>query len=356
MKTLPPVIVSFSVTRQCNLKCKHCYSAAVDTPGPEELNTAEVKKVISEVAEAGARLLIFDGGEPLMRTDIYDLIRHARDAGLRPLMGTNATLITSEVAQKLKEAGMRTLSISLDGADATIHDGLRGVEGAWAQALEGIENAKRAGLPFQIGPCIHKGNLLQFGAIADMAKELGAVAVEIFDFVASGRGKESPQLALTPQERRTLVQEVIERQRADEEMVYRCIAIPQFWVEVEKTVPEEEVMMRFVRSCCGAGLRYCCVLHDGTVYPCMVLQTAAGNVREQSFADIWYHSEVLNTLRDRERLEGICGQCDYRHLCGGARCRVFEETGSLTAEDSGCWLSEEERRRWSIDSRSSVPI
>jgi len=345
MRVLPPVMVSFSVTRECNLKCKHCYSESVDSPHPDELDTSEAKRVISQIAEAGARLIIFDGGEPLMRPDIYQLIAHARDAGLRPLMGSNPTLIAPEVAEKLVQAGLRALAISLDGVDPQTHDEFRGVEGSWERAMEGIRNAREAGIPFQIAPTLRHGCWQEWGEVADIAKELGAVAVEAFDYIPAGRGREHGELELTTKERQQFVRDFIARQRADEEMVYRCIGIPQLWVEVERSVPEEEVLMRFVRTCCGAGLRYCCVLYDGTVYPCMVLQKEAGNVREQSFQEIWFQSEVFHILRDRDRLEGKCGRCDWRQLCGGARCKVYERTGSLTAEDESCWLEEKDLKR-----------
>lgn len=110
-------------------------------------------------------------------------------------------------------------------------------------------------------------------------------------------------------------------------------------------MPEEEVLLKFVRSCCGAGLRYACILYEGTVYPCMVLQKTAGNVKEQSFVDIWRESEVFKTLRERNKLGGKCGRCDYKELCGGARCKVFEATGELMAEDATCWFTEEELKR-----------
>jgi len=345
MKTAAPTLVSFAVTRECNLKCKHCYSQSVDSPHPNELNTAEAKRLISEIAEAGARILILDGGEPLMRPDIFELVHHSRSTGLTTVMGTNATLITAEVAAKLVEADIQGLAISLDGTDAETHDAFRGVEGAWEDALEGIENVRRAGIPFQIAPTLRQGRWEQWGAIADKAREWGANAVEVFDYVAVGRGAESPELELTVEERRAFVKEYIARQRAEDEMIYRCIAIPQMWVEVEKTVPEDEVLMKFVRSCCAAGTRYCTILYDGTVYPCMLLQEETGDVRESSFVDIWQNSEVFQILRDRDKLEGKCGRCDYRNVCGGARCRVYAQTGSLTAEDPGCWFSEEELKR-----------
>lgn len=343
MKISPPVIVSFAVTKECNLYCKHCYSDAEEHPATDELTTAEAKRVIAEIADVGARILVFDGGEPLMRPDIYELIAYARDKGLYPGIGSNGTLITPEAAGRLIEAGIRAIAISIDGSDAKTHDEFRGQEGSWERALIGVRNVKKAGIPFQIETCVHKGNVAQFDAIAKMAGELGATTMEIFDFVPAGRGREHPELALSAEERRSLVKEIIAHQLRDD-LEYECIGIPQFWVQVEKEVPED-ALTKFRRSCCGAALRYCCILYDGTVYPCMVLQIKAGNIREQSFQEIWAHSEVFTILRDRDRLEGKCGRCDYRYLCAGARCQVYEKTGSLTAEDDSCWFEEIELRR-----------
>jgi len=130
MKAITPILVSFAVTRECNLTCKHCYSLSVDSPHPKELNTVEAKRLISQIAESGARLIIFDGGEPLMRHDIFELVHHARDVGLTPVMGSNGTLISREIAMKLAEAGLEAIAISLDGVDAKTHDAFRDVQGA----------------------------------------------------------------------------------------------------------------------------------------------------------------------------------------------------------------------------------
>jgi radical SAM protein with 4Fe4S-binding SPASM domain len=345
MKATTPTLVSFAVTRECNLKCKHCYSQSIDSPHPREFNTAEAKRLISQIAEAGAHLIIFDGGEPLMRSDVFGLVSHARSVGLTAVMGSNGTLITPEVAVKLADAGLEAIAISLDGADAETHDAFRGLQGAWEQTLRGIENIREVGVSFQIAPTLRRACWEQWGAIADKAKEWGAKAVEVFDYIPAGRGEENLEFEMTIEERRAFVREYIARQRADDEMIYRHVALPQIWPEVEKNVPEDEVLAKFVRSCCAAGSRYCCVLYEGTVYPCMLLQKKAGDVREQSFVDIWQKSEVFQILRDRDRLEGKCGRCDYRHVCGGARCRVYAKTGSLTAEDDACWFSEEQLKR-----------
>jgi len=342
MEINPPVLVSFSVTRQCNLRCRQCYSESVETPHPAELTTGEAHKLISEISRSGARLLIFDGGEPLMRPDLCDLITYAREIGLRPLLGTNASLIDDAMAQKLKSAGLAAAAISLDASNAATHDEIRGQAGSFDQAIAGMQALRRAGIPFQIGPCITAHTLGELPKIAEWGKKLGAIAMEVFDYIPSGRAKQSTGWELDSEQKHQLVRQIIDQQLNSDEILYRCIGIPQYWVEVEKTVPEEVVMTKFVRTCCGAGVRYACVLYDGTVFPCMVLQKAVGNVRETPFDVLWQDSEVFATLRNRDGLEGKCGTCAYRTVCGGARCRVYETTGSLTAADDACWFKPEE--------------
>jgi radical SAM protein with 4Fe4S-binding SPASM domain len=344
-KARPPFMVNFAVTRECNLRCQHCYSQASDSPHPEELTTAEAKQVIDEVCQAGTHWLIFDGGEPLMRDDIYELIAYAKETGLVPMLSTNATLLSTEAAGKLKKAGIAALTISIHGAEAKPHDDFCGMEGSWERAMLGISNAVRADLPFRINTCVHRGNLDQLDAIVALAKESKAMAIEVLQFVPVGRGKKHPELELNQEEKIRLVSKIIQYQLEDEKFVYYCIALPQLWVEVEKTVTEEEAKKRFIRTCCDAGIRYCSILYEGTVYPCMLLPKSAGNIREKSFETIWQGSEVFRTLRNRDKLEGKCHHCEYRQLCGGARCLVFEKTGSLTKEDPNCWFKKEELAR-----------
>lgn len=349
-KIPPPLIVDFTVTRQCNLRCKHCYADAGDSPDPKELNTEKAKQVIQEIARTGARSIVFAGGEPLLRHDIYELVSWARELGLSPLIGTNATLLGTENAGKLERAGVESIAISIDSSDPTYHDSFRGFVGGWERAVAGIHNAASAGLPFQIDPCLHRLNLAQHDAIIRKAKEWGAEAVEVFDYIPVGRARENPALALTAEERHALVREIIQHQLAEKKLSLRCIGIPQFWVEVKRTIPQEE-LARFEHSCCGAGWRYFSIFYDGTVYPCPMLQKSAGNIldrggniREGSLSQIWNKSKVFRVLRSRDKLEGKCGVCNYRWLCGGARCKVFARTGSLTKADKDCWLSEPEVR------------
>ena len=337
-------MVDFAVTRECNLRCKHCYTDSTDSPHPNELTTAEAKRVIKEIAEAGARLLTFDGGEPIMRDDIYELVSCAKETGLHPTLITNATLLSTEAAQWLKKAGIQLLAISIHGADAKSHDDFCGIEGSWERAMAGIRNVATARIPFQINTSITHHNPAQFDDIVNLAKDLGAIAIESFSFAPVGRGKEHPDLSLNPGERQHLVTQTIQHQLNDRNMVYRCFGIPQLWVELKKEVARKEDQNRFVRPCCGAGLRFCFLFYEGTVYPCMVLRRGAGNIRKEAFQTIWQGSEVFKTLRDR-KLEGKCGRCGYKQFCGGPRCLVFEKTGSLTKAEEACWFQDKELQK-----------
>ncbi|HZK18538.1 MAG TPA: radical SAM protein, partial [Clostridia bacterium] len=180
------MLVSWNTTNECNLSCKHCYRDA-GSKADSELNTDEGKRLIGQIADAGFRMMIFSGGEPLMRPDIFELIEHARDKGLRPVMGTNGTLITSTVAKKLKEAGLMAIGISLDSVDSHRHDEFRGKEGAWQAAVDGMENCAEAGLRFQIHTTVLDWNYDEVESITDFAVKIGAAAHHIFFMVPTGR-------------------------------------------------------------------------------------------------------------------------------------------------------------------------
>lgn len=338
------MLVSFSVTRQCNLSCPHCYSESIEEPHPDELSTGEAKALITDIAQLGTRMIIFDGGEPTLRDDLPELTSHASEVGLAPLLGTNG-MIDSFDENKIKllqESGLKAAAISLDGAEAELHDTFRGLKGAFAKTIEGIKACSRVGLAFQIGTAVHKNNVAKFSKVVDLARELGANAVEVFDYVPAGRGTAYDGLyELALEERKSLIREVIEHQKKEDELYFRVIGVPQYWVEVEKSIQDEETL-KFVRSCCGAGTRYATILYDGTVFPCMLLPIPLGNIREQSFSDIWISSPVLQDLRDRSKLKGKCGKCQFKEVCSGARCRAYAKTGDYLAADPACWYPSKE--------------
>jgi MoaA/NifB/PqqE/SkfB family radical SAM enzyme len=170
----PPYLVSYAITRKCNLKCKHCYSDAADSPGPDELSAIEAKGLLDDLAKLGIRLLIFDGGEPLCREDFFEIARYASEKGMRTVVGTNGILIDAEMANRMKRAGIQAVQISIDGAKPATHDSFRGEDGAFHKAMQGVEACKKAGLPFQLGMVIRRRSLPEISDMLRLAVESGA--------------------------------------------------------------------------------------------------------------------------------------------------------------------------------------
>ncbi len=346
----PPFLVSYAVTGKCNLKCKHCYSDSTEEPAPGELTTEESKSLLDEIARWGIRLLIFDGGEPLCREDLMELTAFASQRGMRTVIGSNGTLIDEETAHRLKTAGVMAVQISVDGAKAPTHDWFRGAEGAFEGALRGARACRAAGLPFQFGMTIRRGTLDELPEMLKMAVDRGATAAEFFDLVGVPRVKEAiPQEVLTPQERKGAMVWLAEAQE-DCPVVIRVPGCPMYTLILqEKDVrprrfpPEQLRRIPYYGRGCAAGMPhgYITVLPNGDVIPCMLLQTRLGNVREESVREIWNSSSILATLRGRSLLEGRCGGCVHRDACAGCRGRAYEETGSVTAADPGCWVGED---------------
>jgi len=335
-----PAIVSFGITKECDLKCLHCYSDS-GVKDQNELTTDEAKQVIDDVAAMQTKLIVLDGGEPTLRKDLFELIAYCRKKKLKTVIGSNGSNLTKDFIKKLKNSGCQGIALSLDGAKPTTHDEWRGVEGSWEKVIESANNCRKLGLQFQIAPLITNKNFNEFTDISNIAKDLGANALEIFDFVPSGRGRNNAQYELTTNARKELVDKIISLQK-NNDMIFRVIGLPQYWVMVEKTVPLDEILFKFVRSCCAAGTRYITILPNGDVIPCMLLQIKLGNVREQRLIDIWQNSPILKKLRNRENLKGKCGICKYKLTCSGARCKAYEKTGDMLAEDPTCWFNESE--------------
>ena len=184
-----PKLVAWEITRSCNLSCVHCRAAADNGPYEGELNTEQCFKLLDDIAEVGSPIIILTGGEPLLRPDIFEVAKYGTDKGLRMVMAPNGTLVTPENAKKMAESGIKRISVSIDGSTKEKHDSFRGVDGAFKAALNGIKNAKEAGIEFQINTTITKLNLSEIPKILEMAENLGAVAHHIFLLVPTGRGK-----------------------------------------------------------------------------------------------------------------------------------------------------------------------
>ena len=350
MQIRPPFMVSYSITTKCNLKCKHCYSESVDQAAPDELSTAEAFQLMDDLSKWGIGLLVIDGGEPLCREDMLDVVKYATSKGIRTTLGSNGTLIDEVLAGKMLDAGVRAVAISVDGADAQTHDFFRGISGAFEQTLRGAEACKNASLPFQFNTVIRKETLSQLKGMLRLAVDSGANAAEFFDLVAAGRAKRECKEQVLSHDERKQAMEWLAQVQEDCPIVIRVPACPMYPVLLQqKHIQPKHFLMEMLQRVpyygrgCAAGMPmgYVMVKSNGEVNPCMLLQVKLGNIREQNIVSIWENSPVLAKLRQRELLKGGCGDCSYRGACSGCRGRAYEETGDMMATDPGCWLAPE---------------
>jgi heme b synthase len=334
--------VAWEVTRTCNLSCIHCRAAAVDKPYENELSTEECRRVLDEIASFAKPIIILTGGEPLLRPDIFELASYGNSLGLRMTMAPNGTLVTREAARKMVKVGIQRISISIDGATAQSHDAFRRVPGAFEGAMRGIRNAREAGLPFQINTTITAQNLHELESIQKLAVDLGAAAHHIFLLVPTGRGKNLEEQAINAQQYEKTLHWFYE-QRDQVPLQLKATCAPHYYRILRQRARRDgrKVDMAtfgldaMTRGCLG-GTGFCFVSHVGQVQPCGYLEVDCGNVREQSFREIWEASPVFLKLRDHKALEGKCGRCEYVRVCGGCRARAFEATGNYMAEEPLC--------------------
>ncbi len=347
MEVRPPFLVSYSITTKCDLACKHCYSEATEEAAPDELSTEEALRLVDDLARWGIGLLVLDGGEPLCRDDFLEIVSYASSRGIMAGIGSNGTLIDRGMAQKMLEAGVHSVSISIDGIDAETHDSFRGKSGAFDQAMAGASACKAVGLLFQFNMVIRKRTLSQVPEMLRLAVESGANAAEFFDLVEAGRAKKLCQdEVLEPGERKAIMEWLAQAQ-IDCPILIRVPACPMYpLILKQRQVQPKHISMEALRRIpyynrgCAAGMPsgYLVVRANGEVNPCMLLQLNLGNVRSKSIIEIWQESKILAQLRSRELLTGRCGQCEYKVECAGCRGRAYERSGDMLAPDTGCWL------------------
>ena len=322
------MIISWNTTKACNLKCEHCYRDA-GGKDRDELSPSEGKELLSEIAAAGFKIVILSGGEPLLRPDIYDLIRHAASLGMRPVLGSNGTLFTPEVIGKLKAAGCARAGISLDSTDRDVHDAFRKMNGAWDATVSAMKLCKKMDFDFQVHTTVTKRNYKDVLAITDFVQGLGAKAHHIFFLVPTGRGKEISDVFISSAEIGEVLKKVLAKQK-ETAMELKPVCAPQF-VPLAKSMGLD---LRFQRGCL-AGTSYCCILPNGDVHPCPYLPLLVGNVRKEKFSRLWKNSPVFLKMRTLD-YSGYCGACASKAGCGGCRARAFHAVDDFMAEDPEC--------------------
>ncbi|MEM2046844.1 MAG: radical SAM protein [Candidatus Jordarchaeales archaeon] len=351
-----PFLVVWDYTYACNLRCKHCYASA-GVPLEDEMSLDEKLKAAESLADAGVTAVAFSGGEPLVRKDVFRVMGELKEHGVFVAIATNGTLITREMARRIKEAGVGFVQISLDGSVAEVHDDFRGITGAYERTIQGIRNCVEEGLFVEVSTTATKTNYGEIGKIADLCEELGVKWYMIFNCVPSGRGRFIIENDLTPEEREELLTYLWRRMHSRKKVEYLSTA-PQFARVALQQEGEAGVMKipghfynpelygqlkslgGFIGGC-GAGRMYAALKPNGALQPCVFMPLTIGNLRDDSFEELWDIHPVFETLRDRSKLKENCRSCPYRDYCGGCRARAYSYFGEITAPDPGCIRNKE---------------
>jgi len=365
-------LVFWESTAGCNLACIHCRRITVaDRLLPQDLTIAEAFGLIDQIAAFARPIFVLSGGEPLFRPDIFDIARHASDAGLIVALATNGTLIDAGVARRIKESGVRRVSISFDGADAATHDIFRG-PGAFDKALAGMEHLRVAGVPYQINTTVAKHNIGQMPETLRMAKDLDAQALHLFLLVPVGCGVEiAEDQQISPAEYENVLNwmydaemqggielkatcaphyfRIVRQRQAEERRSGIVRSLPESHHRQENAgnghgqgagasshPGNGRHAMNAMTKGCLAGTGVCFISHRGEVFPCGYLPMEAGNIRRQPFQEIWEGSPLFAELRDPDLLGGKCGLCEFKKLCGGCRARAYGMTQEYLGEEPFC--------------------
>ena len=363
-RELPPHMLQFSTdatpvvvwnsTNRCNLRCRHCYINAEDRAYSGEFTTEEAKAFIDDLASISVPVLLFSGGEPLLRHDLFELGAYAGEKGIRPVISTNGTLITPELARRIHATGFQYVGVSIDG-DETVHDRFRGRPGAFAATLAGIRNSLSAGNKTGIRFTINKLNYHTLPDILDIVEREQIPRFCMYHLVYAGRGKEMAELDTTAEQKRQTIELLIERtqdfnRRGIEVEILTTdnhvdgIHILQYF---ERTQPErvaEIKQLLAMHGGCSAGQKMANVDPQGNVHACQFWgHKTLGNVRQSRFSEIWHKTQdaFLLKLRDKaSHVAGRCGECRYKTLCGGCRIRAEAASGNLWGEDPACYLTD----------------
>ncbi|MEJ2096159.1 MAG: 12,18-didecarboxysiroheme deacetylase [Deltaproteobacteria bacterium] len=351
-----PVVV-WNVTRRCNLKCVHCYAHAQDRNFSNELSTAQGKDLIDDLARFGAPVLLFSGGEPLVRKDLPQLAEYAVQKGMRAVISTNGTLITAGMARKLNDIGLSYVGISLDGM-AAINDKFRGVPGAFSMALRGIENCQKAGIKVGLRFTINKANVEEISNIFDLLEKLNIPRVCFYHLVYAGRGSKLVEEDLSHEETRAAVDLIIDRTHDLHErgMPKEVLTVdnhadgPYLYLRMLRENPKraKEVLdLLKMNEGNNSGRGIGCVSWDGEVYADQFWRhTSFGNIKKRPFSEIWTDTSnpLMKKLKEKKKhVTGRCASCRWLDICAGNfRVRAEAVTGDVWAPDPACYLTDAE--------------
>ena len=328
-REFPLRMVAWELTRNCNLNCIHCRAKATLGPHQGELTTEECKKIIDDIFSFASPIVILTGGEPLMRDDLFEIIRYGNEKGLRLVIAVNGTLLDKEKALKLKELGIKRVSMSVDGKDRHSHDSFRGVRGSFDAVVNAAEILNNIGLPFQINTTVTRLNVDDLGEIYEFVKAIGAVAWHVFLLVPVGRGEGLRGEELNAKMYEDVLQWLYTIEKKNE-MEMKVTCAPHYYriVKEKGDTPKS--------AGCLAGKSFMFISHKGVAQPCGYLEMDSGDVRKEGVKKVWEGSPVFTKLRDLRSYKGKCGTCRFLAICGGCRARAYEIRGDMLGEEPYC--------------------
>jgi radical SAM protein with 4Fe4S-binding SPASM domain len=319
IKEFAPKWIAWEITRRCNLRCVHCRSSSEEEiKGHPDFTTGEAFRVLEDIASYAKPVIV--------------------------LSGANGTMVTEEICGKIKDSGIRIVSLSLDGSTEAVHDDFRSQEGAFAGAINAAKLFKKHGIEFIINSSFTKRNQEDIPRVYRLAKELGATAWYMFMIVPTGRGEEIMNELISKEDYEDILKWHYEMEKEEDVMLVRPTCAPHYYrIVLQKNKESEDKLKRRTLKFstggakgCIAGQLICLIDVDGNVLPCSYFPKSAGNVREQPFKDIWENSELFKSLRDFKSYKGRCGSCEYINVCGGCRARAYSVYGDYLEEEPFC--------------------
>ena len=340
-----PKWIAWEITRRCNLRCVHCRSSSqLEVEGHPDFSLDEAKRVLDDIHSYASPVVVLSGGEPLLRPDVFDIARYGTALGLRMCLATNGSLVTADTCRQITESGIRMVSLSLDGSTAAVHDDFRNQPGAFDGVMNAIRLFNAHNIDFLVNSSFTKRNQDEAPKIHQLVKSLGATAWYLFMIVPTGRGEEIMAELIPPDEYEAMLNWHYDMEKEEDELLVRPTCAPQYYrVMLQRAKQEGE---RFKRRTlkfstggskgCLAGQLICMIDVDGNVLPCSYFPLPAGNIRHQSFREIWEESPLFLEMRDFAGYKDHCGRCEYLNVCGGCRARAWAVTGDYLAGEPFC--------------------